>query len=480
MARTSRGGVDGPPAPDFSPVGPGDLLLVAVSGGADSLALLRVAHGLAEGGSRRFRVGVIHVHHGMRGTAADRDEQFLRGLCESLGLRVVVARVDVPDRARRHRISAELAGREARYEAFLSAAIQLGARWIATAHTEDDQVETILFRLVRGSGLIGLAGIPYRRELQGDPSPVEVIRPLLGWRRSDTEAICIEAGWSPRHDSTNDDLQFSRNRIRQEVLPLLLQVHPAARQAILQLSEDALFAAASWREQAELVVLAARLSEGSGESRWCTEPLRALPPPATEWALRLLLERSGAPAAMISRETVRRLRLSLHSGGEPPLTLAGGLHVAHVEGGVLVVRALAGAAPDPPAEARVNVPGQTAYPAFGLSLRSEVLPVPHDLKTGPWLCHLPRRALQGALRLRGPETGERMRPFGSTGRRLISDILSEAHIPRDKRAAWPILSDEAGALWVVGLAVSERCRIQTGEGECLRLTAFPLSETLSG
>lgn len=478
MARTSRGGVDGPLAPDFSPVGPGDLVLVAVSGGADSLALLRVAHGLAEGGSRRFRVGVIHVHHGMRGTAADRDEQFLRGLCESLGLPVVVARVDVPDRARRGRISAELAGREARYEAFLSAANRLGARWIATAHTEDDQVETILFRLVRGSGLIGLAGIPYRRELQGDPSPVEVIRPLLGWRRSDTEAICSEAGWSPRHDSTNDDLGFSRNRIRQEVLPLLQQVHPAARQAILQLSEEAFIAAASWREQAELAVLAARLSEGNGEARWCTEPLRALPPPAAEWALRLVLERSGAPAVMISREAVRRLRLSLHSGGEPPLTLAGGLHIASVEGCVLVVRALAGAAPNRPAEAAVDVPGQTAYPAFGLSLRSEVLPVPHDLKTGPWVCHLPRRELQGPLRLRGPRVGERMRPFGAPGRRLISDILSEARTRRETRGAYPILADDAGALWVVGLAASERCRLRAGEGECIRVSAFPLSEAL--
>lgn len=215
----------------WAPEGWRDLtVLVAVSGGADSVALLR---GLAEirlAGPGRL-IGA-HLNHCLRGAESDADEQFVVELCRSLGLGCEVGRADATLVAAGSD-GLEAAARTARYCFLQAAAERLGARYVVTAHTADDQAETILHRIVRGTGLAGLAGMPRYRPL--GPA-VTLVRPLLGLRRSDVTAYLAELGQPYREDATNLDAGYTRNRIRHELLPQLArQYNPQVVEALLRL-----------------------------------------------------------------------------------------------------------------------------------------------------------------------------------------------------------------------------------------------------
>lgn len=206
-------------------------LLVAVSGGADSVALLRGIRALKQGGAGQLWVG--HFNHHLRPTA-DADEQFVQDLCQAL--RVPLKLGAAAGQQSSSGDGLEAAARQARYEFLQASAEELGARFVVTAHTADDQVETILHRIARGTGLEGLQGIPRTRPL--GPA-VCLMRPLLGVRHCDLESYLrtLDQPWC--EDETNRELRFARNRIRHEVLPLLEKISPGACDAIVRLGQVA-------------------------------------------------------------------------------------------------------------------------------------------------------------------------------------------------------------------------------------------------
>lgn len=204
-------------------------VLVGFSGGADSVTLLSVLHELSEGVGDvpAFPLYACHVHHGIRGAEADRDEQFCRTFCKERDIPFTALHADVPALAKESGESVEHCGRKVRYGFFEEVSDRIlrqhpdlsGVR-VATAHTASDNAETVLFYLARGTGLSGLAGIP--------PVRGSVIRPLIECSREDIEAYCEEQGLPFMVDSTNDDVSYTRNRIRHEVLPVLEDIHSGA------------------------------------------------------------------------------------------------------------------------------------------------------------------------------------------------------------------------------------------------------------
>jgi tRNA(Ile)-lysidine synthase len=206
---------------------PQELLILAVSGGSDSVAMLRAMHHLRKGDGENLIVG--HVHHHLRGEAADRDAQFVRDLCQQLAVTCHVGHVDGSSCGD----GIEAAARNARYQWLTDLTTSLSAPFIATAHTADDQVETILHRMVRGTGLGGLSGIPNTRHLAPG---VTLVRPLLGCTRSEIERYLADVGQQACEDETNRDTDLTRNRIRHELLPLIEeQYNPQVRDALLRL-----------------------------------------------------------------------------------------------------------------------------------------------------------------------------------------------------------------------------------------------------
>ena len=206
-------------------------LLLAVSGGCDSIALFRAMLAIREIGAGKLLVG--HFNHGLRGEDSDTDQTFVVSLCKKYKIQCFCERVDPTHLTTQAGDGIEAAARKARYEFLQKTAHQAGARYVVTAHTADDQVETILHRIVRGTGLSGLSGIRRARAL--DPS-LSLIRPLLGFRRSELEAYLAELQQPFREDASNTDLRFTRNRIRHQLLPMLAKgFNPAVHDAILRL-----------------------------------------------------------------------------------------------------------------------------------------------------------------------------------------------------------------------------------------------------
>ncbi len=207
-------------------------VVVAVSGGADSVALLRALVEARAGGEGRLLVA--HFNHRLRGDESEGDQQFVEDLVRSLGIAATIGHADASLRQSAGGEGLESAARAARYDFFAAVAAQFGARYVATAHTADDQVETVLFNVLRGTGLAGLAGIPRTRQLS---AAATIIRPLLEVTRREVLEYLLTIGQPYRDDSTNTLTEFTRNRIRRDLLPLLERdFNPQVRTSLLRLS----------------------------------------------------------------------------------------------------------------------------------------------------------------------------------------------------------------------------------------------------
>ncbi len=210
---------------------------LAVSGGSDSMALLRAVLALKQQQGGAGRVFVLHVNHHLRGDASDQDQAWLEDQCDGLGVELAVLHADLAQLAENQSQGIEAAARQVRYQLLAEAAENLGARFLVTGHTQDDQVETVLFRALRGSGLRGLRGIPGSRPLG---ESLTLVRPLLGCRREELVELLNSLQQAFRTDGSNQDTRHTRNRLRHDLLPLLrAEYNQEVDDALLRLSQQA-------------------------------------------------------------------------------------------------------------------------------------------------------------------------------------------------------------------------------------------------
>ena len=316
----------------------GERVLVAVSGGADSTALLLALEELKRAGLLGVELTAAHLDHGLRGEDGAGDALWVERLALDMGFECVVGRAEVAERARESRDNLEQAARRARYEFLLGAARACGARAVLAAHTLDDQAETVLLRLLRGSGAEGLGGMAPERALE-EGGDVSLRRPLLAWaRRAETEGYCRERGVEFRQDAMNDDEGFARVRVRRSLLPLLSTFNPRAAEALAR-------TAALLREESAVLdgLAAALLAEASAAGRadagegtasgahtLRVEALASASPALRRRALRLWLARA--------RGDLRRLSSANLFGVERLLEGERGGRVAELPGGASVER----------------------------------------------------------------------------------------------------------------------------------------------
>jgi tRNA(Ile)-lysidine synthase len=447
--------------------GPGSSLLVAVSGGPDSVALLHALTCLRADLALTLTVG--HVHHGLR-EEADRDAAFVRGLAARLGCRVAVEAVSVPHRPGR---SPETAARAARYTALARMARATGATRIAVAHTADDQAETVLMRLLQGAGPRGLAGIPVRRGV--------VVRPLLDVDRAGILAHLAAHGLAWVEDATNQDTKLLRNRIRHELLPLIAAhgwpgVSAALRRtaAVSRETSEALDALLAPR-------VAALLRPGPGGLAIELAPLRELPPSALKAALRLAL------VELAPRPEVRAGLRAGHFAAlaalvEAPIgarvRLPGGLGVERGRDALWVSSGDPGGEPVP-----LAVPGETYLPGFGGRLVAERTPPALDAPapdpaTEVWL---DADALPGPLWVRPRRLGDRLMPDGQDRPVRVSRLLAATGAAPSARGRWPLLvapeAESETVMWVIGVrrGVAAPVRRETRTVLRVRLHLDPVS-----
>lgn len=420
----------------------GDRIAVGVSGGADSVALLRFLAALRP--QFGWDLVVCHIHHGLRGAEADRDECFVRALAEQLGLPCAVSRIDAAALALRHHISVEEAGRQARYAFFAQTAGEGGR--IATAHTLDDSIETVLMNLVRGTGLRGLCGIP---RIRGN-----IVRPLLDCTRAEVEDYLGALGQPYCTDSTNLTDDYTRNRIRHDILPRLCALNPNFPGAMARMLPR--LAA----QQALTDCLAAQSAQQlhaacGGMSR---QGLSALPEPVCDRLLLRLLEQNRLP---VSAAAVERMTETLRTGGKLDLAARSWFFVAQGDLAAVIYAPPGGIPPVPvplPQEETPVILPFSPQKSLKLTLCNKIVANTSE----KFNISLLKYAID-CDRIKGYSFMRTRRP-GDTfivGKKQLSlgEAWAAAGIPALLRPALMVLADEQGVLWAEGIGSSSRAAV---------------------
>jgi tRNA(Ile)-lysidine synthase len=448
----------------------GDRVAVAVSGGADSVALLRILLELRS--ELGLVLSVAHFHHGIRGAEADQDQEFVRELAGKFDLEFHLGTGDAPAHAQREKSSLESAARELRLGWF--AQLVTGGRTdkIATAHTLDDQAETVLMRLLRGAGTRGLAGIfPEHKDKH-------LVRPLLEITRREIEDYLKAIAQPWREDSTNRDLSHTRNRVRHQLLPLLeLQFNPAVRHTLADVAEVARAEAEYWsREVASTLPRLLRPGEPSRSGRNTSGAaartmaldlvaLRGLPLALRRQVLHAIGEKMGVT---LDFRLVEQLSALAESG-------AGGKRLV-LPGGLAVVRSFRELrfSPEEPSVGRdyeysLAVPGEVAVPELGSTFRARLVTAA-TASTEPGAL-LDRSRLASELVVRNWRAGDRFFPAKTKAPKKVKELLEPGRVigrvSPEARKSWPVVESAGEIVWLRGFPVPEALALRTPEGEAV-------------
>ncbi len=431
---------------------PGERVLVALSGGADSVALMFLMRDLEQDGLLTL-AGAAHLNHQLRGAEADADEAFCAALAARLGVAFCAERTDVAALARAQKRSLEDAARSARYAFFERAAGVVTAGAIAVAHSRDDQAETFLLRLLRGSGTRGLAGIL--------PRAGRVVRPLLDIGREELRAYLASRRETFREDASNADVTIPRNRVRHELIPYLAShLSPgvtgvlARGAALARQDEDFL--------HGEAIKLASRIVLTDVAVRIDVAGLSRAPRALSSRVVQAALERL-AGSRSITFDHVERV-LALADGAREGCAFSlPGLYAVRA-GGTIVLRPGRGRGAKANSFAfSLSIPGEVELGPQRLTIGAE--PGGAAARSTTWVGRgtevaVAAAALQLPLGVRNRRPGDRFRPLGAPGGRKLQDFLVDRKVPRDDRDSLPLVVDGRDRIvWVVGQAVAEDFRV---------------------
>jgi tRNA(Ile)-lysidine synthase len=458
---------------------PGDRVAVAVSGGADSVALLRALLELSK--ELGIVLAVAHFHHGIRGAEADADQQFVCGLAQAFGLELRLGSGDVPAYARDQKVSLETGARELRHRWFAELIRGGHVDKIATAHTLDDQAETVLMRILRGTGARGLAGIfPQQGEKH-------LVRPLLGISRHEVEAYLNSIRQVWRDDSTNQDLTHTRNRIRHRLLPLLERdFNSDVRKTLADLAEQARAEADYWdREVASLLPKMVRPGMPSRSGRTTSGKdsqtlaldlvaFRALPLALQRQLLHGLAQQFSVALEFKHIQQLIKLSGEALSGKKLPLP-----------GGIVVVRSFRelqftrSAMTTPIADYGYSlpVPGEVSVPELGSTIRARAVARRVPEASGYNLDALLDRALLAPeLTVRNWRAGDRFFPANTRSPKKLKELLQAGRLGQrlsaDQRKLWPVVESAGEIVWVRGFPMPEAFLAKSGDGVVIEEVAI--------
>ncbi len=450
----------------------GDTVIAGVSGGADSVCLLHLLAGLQE--TYGFSLEALHVEHGLRGEESLADADFTRDLCEMWQIPCRVVHVDAAAEAKRRHLSMEEAARTLRYQAFEDRRAELGQAKIATAHHLEDQAETVLMNLARGTGLKGLGGI---RPVNG-----YLIRPLLDAGREEIEAYLQDLGQTWCTDRTNLSDAYTRNLLRHQVLPVLQgEVNSAAFRHIAEAALEAQRTEAFLRDMAgSCMQTTVYLTEDPLRSIHIqVDRLEETDPLLQEYILRMAIERlrGGQGLKDISREHIRQLRMLSKKDVGRRLELPAGLRAVRDYKEIRLFEA---------AEVRKEKGGGTTLweyelPASGSGMleiggrkiswrRLERAGVPDPLPQMRYTKWLAYDTMNGNICLRGRRPGDYLVVTAQGGRKSLKDYLIDCKVPAGRRNAILVAAQGSHVLWVIGLRISEAAKVRSDTKQVLEIS----------
>jgi tRNA(Ile)-lysidine synthase len=469
---------------------PGTRVVLGVSGGPDSLCLLDVLHHLAR--DQQLDLIVAHLDHGLRPAAAD-DAEFVRSQAALRGLPCRVDRADTAAFASEQGLSLEAAGRRLRYRFLAQVAREAGAVRVAVAHTADDQAETVLMHFLRGSGLAGLRGMAPRTEIgdmgieQGEPAahdhlptsqcPISLVRPLLGEPRSAILAYCHKHNLQPRHDETNEQTRYWRNRVRHEVLPFLEQENLNLRATLARTAE--VLAGEYALARAAAAGLMARTApagwQAPGCVAWDRGAWQALSLPEQRALLRLGIEQlRGVVRDVDFAPLDAAARFGRTAAAGQSCDIAAGLRLVAGYRRLVLVEGPA-APPDldvPLLDARGELPDEWRLDQESLS--KDAWDWNRVTGSGPWVAYVDAARVTAPLAVRARRPGERFQPLGLAGHSdKVADYMINARVDAALRRRWPLVTCGPRVVWLAGLRLDERFKVTEDTQTVLRLSFAP-------
>jgi tRNA(Ile)-lysidine synthase len=451
-------------------------ILLAVSGGADSIALLHILTALKTRGEIEADLVCAHINHQLRGPASVADEQFVMAQANLLGLPVVTRTVEVRMYAYKHRLSLETAARQLRLASLAEIARSRKSAWIGTGHQKNDNAETVLQRLRRGTGFRGLAGIwPARRF-----DDLQLVSPLLCATRDEIVQYLKRHVLPWREDATNVDTAYTRNYIRHRLLPLLQQ---DARDCLVE-------------ELSELATSAGRLYvriEREAEEAWSSlaqsaagnvileaSGLASLPEPLAIELIRRAVVRLGGDRDWAGPHYKGLLQLARENMAGKRATLPGGLTARRERAQIILSTqgpagsCRVGLAPPTSAPTVLAVPGETHFAGYGIETsilqRGEMDLAKLMRDKGRFTEYLDVDHVKLPIMVRTRKAGDRFQPLGMAGEKKVGKFLTTAKVPRELRERILVLADREEIVWVYPIRISERVKITAATRRVLQLT----------
>lgn len=464
----------------------GGQIVVAVSGGADSLCLLHILHTLC-GPEKRYpgvRLQVAHLNHQLRGEEGEHDAACVARIAAAWGLPATIGSINVPKLARMERRSLEEAAREARYRFLRDVA---HGQLIAIAHHADDQAETLLLHMLRGVGLTGMVGMLPRQQ--------DIIRPLLAMTHAETVSYCEQHGLIPLEDASNRDPRFLRNRVRHDLLPLLESMNSSIRAALLRSAEVTQVDLDWIEEQASWLWPHVVRTESANAITFDVDTLRKLPLSLQRHLLRRATARLCAgqsPLELRHYLLIEALCRRLDDGEERALHLPGQLIVSRRLNALTLARRstkkeqrIFSAAPHEiilPLPGRIAVPG-TPWVASAAWLggadleqlkdalaRADQVALWQFLPSHRYTVYIDGESIDTYVRVRSRQPGDRIQPLGMAHEKKVQDVMVDQHVPRAERAAIPLFFSRAHCIWVAGLCIDERVKLTGATRTILRVS----------
>ncbi|TVM04355.1 MAG: tRNA lysidine(34) synthetase TilS [Candidatus Brocadia sp. WS118] len=455
---------------------PRDSLIVGVSGGPDSVALIKILHAINSAKNLHLSIFLAHLNHQLRGTSSEEDAQFVQNLSNELSLPFILKSVNIEKIAAQTKRSIEETARRERYKFFMESAQVHSASAVVTGHTADDNAETILHRIIRGTGTLGLGGIPLKRPLTTG-SPIYLVRPLLFvWRKEIIEYLG-EKHCNYRTDASNDDRIYLRNKIRLELIPFLEnQYNPNVKNLLIQLCQILNLQNEFFVTEAKKILQASTVEIKHDSYTLDTRYLTQYPKILQYFALREILNTLHAPLNEITYSHYTKILDEITRKGKGRhFQLPERLSLWYEHGMLHFQKDLLPTRSRPSSETTIQIPGITPVPPSG-HLVAEISDIQNfSLETykkhktrDEEALDLQRIIMPLSVRMR--KDGDTISPLGTQGHKKLKDLFIDKKVPAKERDAIPIIVMNNQPVCVMGICIDNKVKVTANTKKILTLT----------
>lgn len=446
----------------------GEKIVVGVSGGIDSMVLLTLLQQFVE--KFQGELVVAHLNHGLRGKESDHDESFVKNIAEAVGLSCITKKINVGDIALKEGLNLQDAARSARYSFFEEVLEDLGCDSIALGHNADDQAETMLMRIIRGSGIKGLGGIPPVRGV--------IIRPLIELTREDINAYATKNSINFTEDSSNIKTSYLRNKLRHQLIPTLKEYNPRICHELNLLSSINRDVESYLQDEVEKIFKKAICPESEDGVAVFLDlsTFNKIPAALKAKVIMKAVERlMGSSSGLFSAHILDVESLALNGVSGRSINLPKGLIVL-LEYGRLIFSCDARPKDDSFFKCLLNIPGDTIIQEAGIILRaSKAIREGSNLKGDKKSIYLDMKLFSEPFEVRNFIAGDRIRIKGMSGRKKLKDLFIDEKVPPRLRRKIPILVSGSEILWVIGLRQSKFINTESFKGELIKVQSLDLS-----